>query len=352
MSGEPQFAFGLHRALNARPAQGQIQTRYLRGFNSLVYSLGADPRSILERHEIDPLAFVDPDSQLECLSAATMVEYCGSRLDDPVFGLRLADVQEPDVFGPVAALARAAPTLRAALQCLVDYLPVFHSPEGVVEVLEGAETVEIRWSTRADLNLIQQPKLHGYGMMLKTLRMLGGAALRPLKLRLGFDLGPAGVAALGERARCRVVKGEANGVVLPRHALDRPLLSADSLVFDLLGGYLASASREAEPSIETRIEAFVRSALPFGSCTVERCAARLGLSVRGLQKRLARTERSFSQIVEAQRMTMARAALQDERRSLDEIALSLGYSDQTCFGRAFKRWTGQTPQGFRGASLC
>jgi AraC-like DNA-binding protein len=33
--------------------------------------------------------------------------------------------------------------------------------------------------------------------------------------------------------------------------------------------------------------------------------------------------------------------------SLDAIAALLGYSDQSSFGRAFKRWTGVPPQQFR-----
>src|SRR5262245_4589904 len=72
------FLFGLNPALAARPAPGQIQARYLRGFTSLVRRLGADPRRILERFEIDPVAVDDPDHSLECSNMANMLEYCST----------------------------------------------------------------------------------------------------------------------------------------------------------------------------------------------------------------------------------------------------------------------------------
>ena len=36
-----------------------------------------------------------------------------------------------------------------------------------------------------------------------------------------------------------------------------------------------------------------------------------------------------------------------QSRRLSEIAELLGYADQSAFGRAFKRWTGETPKQFR-----
>jgi AraC-like DNA-binding protein len=343
------FVFGLERAMGARPAQGQMQARYLRGFNALLNRRGADPRRILERHEIDPASFIDPDAPIACASAAHMLEYCSERLDDPLFGIRLGEAQSPDVFGAVTALARAAPTYRKALQALIDYLPVLHSPEGGVQVLEAAATAEIRWSCNGELNVIQQANGHGFVLMLKTLRMLGGEHFRPLYLRVGFDIDAAGLEALRERAGCKVLRSDENAIGLPLDVLERPTPSADALVYELLGGYLARVRAAAAPSLKAQVEGYARGALGTGACTVERCAARLGLSARTLQKRLTAEGLRFAEIVETQRLAMAKQALRAGAESLDEVALSLGYSDQTCFGRAFKRWTGVTPQAFREA---
>jgi AraC-like DNA-binding protein len=69
--------------------------------------------------------------------------------------------------------------------------------------------------------------------------------------------------------------------------------------------------------------------------------------VRTLQARLSAEGARFSDLVEAQRERLARNYLAQRTLSLDEIADRLGYGEQTSFGRAFKRWTGMTPQQFR-----
>ncbi len=347
MSGE--FVFGLERALNARPSAGHIQTRYLRGFNSLVCNMGVDPRPILERHGINPSTFLDPDNQVDCMSAATMMEYCGSRLDDSMFGLRLAELQSPDVFGPVGVLARAAPSFRQGLQCLADYLPVLHSPEGRVEILESRDTIEVRWVANGDLEAIQQPLLHGYMLMLKTLRMLAGSYFSPLYLQVAFEPGRRGAQALEKAAGCRIVRARVNAIVLSRENLERPMASSNSLIYELLGGYFSRVRQATAPTLKARIEAYVGTALQSGNCSVDHCAARLGLSSRSLQKRLTELGLSFSNVVDEQRVILAKQALRQSEGTLDQIALSLGYSDQTCFGRAFKRWTGLTPRAWRGS---
>jgi AraC-like DNA-binding protein len=276
-----------------------------------------------------------------------MVEDCGTILNDPLFGLHLADLQTPDVFGSVTALARSAPTFRDGVKALVDYLPVFQSPEATLRTSVQRNVAEIQWVTHGDLNTIGQPKLHGFAIMLKTLEMLGGPHFRPLHLKLDCELPAQGVEALQARAGCRVLASDLDAIAVPADLLDRPIATSNSLVFALLDAYLDRARTAAAPSLETQIEAYARSALPSGACTLERCAAKLGVSARKLQSVLKSRSLSFSEIVERQRMAIAQEALRRRRCSLDEIALGLGYSDQTCFGRAFKRWTGLTPRAYR-----
>jgi AraC-like DNA-binding protein len=79
------------------------------------------------------------------------------------------------------------------------------------------------------------------------------------------------------------------------------------------------------------------------------------MSERTLQRHLAQAGLSFQALLDRSRQHLAEAYLRDPRLELAEIALLLGYSEQSAFQRAFKQWTGQTPRqwrlALRGAGL-
>jgi AraC-like DNA-binding protein len=73
----------------------------------------------------------------------------------------------------------------------------------------------------------------------------------------------------------------------------------------------------------------------------------LGVSERTMQRRLAENGRNFMDILDDFRREESARLLCDQRLALVEVASKLGYSEQTSFTRAFKRWTGATPGSWR-----
>lgn len=71
---------------------------------------------------------------------------------------------------------------------------------------------------------------------------------------------------------------------------------------------------------------------------------KLAVSKRNLQEKLKVEESSFRNLLEAIRKQMAIDNLARQDVRLCEVAFMLGYSDQSAFNHAFKRWTGQTPK--------
>ncbi len=74
---------------------------------------------------------------------------------------------------------------------------------------------------------------------------------------------------------------------------------------------------------------------------IEDIAQELHVSVRTLQRQLAQCDSSFKRILESERMKRCDFLLA-QHKSLMDIALELGYSDQSALARAYKAFTGQT----------
>ncbi|TAI65767.1 AraC family transcriptional regulator [Bradyrhizobium sp. Leo170] len=80
----------------------------------------------------------------------------------------------------------------------------------------------------------------------------------------------------------------------------------------------------------------------------EDIAGMLAVSPQTLRRRLLEEENcGFQEIKDRLRRDLATHLLQKSRLSLEEIAVSLGFSELSTFHRAFRRWTGVTPGEFR-----
>jgi AraC-like DNA-binding protein len=344
------MSMGKDDFLATTPGRGMVQARYLKGFATTIRHLGGDPRHIFELHGLNPTAFDDPDRHIDCVVPLRMMEYCSLHLADPLFGVRLADYQGPDAFGCLTVAARAAPNFRQALQVFVNYLPVVISPEGKTDLVESRSTAELRW--RTDFDLSSQSHYHGLLLFLKTMRMLGRDDFRPLYATLNFKPEGRLIEELQDRIGCRIHGASStNAIAFPLEVLDLPIPTSNRMLLNVLLNQLERLrGSTSKPAFVEQVEAYVRAALPAGNCTVRHCSNKLGTSIRTLQKRLAEQEIIFSDIVEKQRVDIARQALRTRSKKLSEVAYSLGYADQTSFGRAFKRWTGFTPKEFRAQS--
>jgi AraC-like DNA-binding protein len=342
--------FSLDGPLDALPADLQVRAANLQGFTDFTRKRGGDPREILEAHGLDPRAIVDPDYYIQCQDMVDVFEHCSEMFNDALFGLQIARQQDADVYGCVTALCRAAPTFRVGLTSFIDYLPVAHSPESVLRLVESSETAELRWEV-PDFGVTDQANYQALILNLKFLRMLGGPDFKPSYVSLAVDARDRDLPEIEASTLCPVhIRAATNAIAFPAHVLEKPIPTANRTLFRLVGGYLERVKAASRVSLAQRVEDYVRGALPSGTCSIERCARKLGTSVRTLQSRLADSGVRFSDILERQRMELAKVYLHEGEHSLDEVALRLGYSEQTSFGRAFKRWTGVTPQRFRAVS--
>lgn len=94
---------------------------------------------------------------------------------------------------------------------------------------------------------------------------------------------------------------------------------------------------EGPDHLESAVRCRLRDLLPKGISSAKRVAMSLGLSERTLHRRLRESNLKFGEVLSQFRMEESERLLQEGVRSFSEIALELGYSDQSAWSRAFRR---------------
>ncbi|HEY5949694.1 MAG TPA: AraC family transcriptional regulator [Kofleriaceae bacterium] len=105
--------------------------------------------------------------------------------------------------------------------------------------------------------------------------------------------------------------------------------------------------RSAPDVLVTRVRELVARGIRDALPDLEAAAAALELSPPSLKRRLADRGTSYSKIVDDTRRQLALGYIADPSLSLVDVAYLCGFSEQSAFNRAFKRWTGVPPGEYR-----
>ena len=142
---------------------------------------------------------------------------------------------------------------------------------------------------------------------------------------------------------------DATRLELDPQVLALPLRKADPALLALLDAQ-AEQQLSRVSQVPAQVEAWRRALVPLireGQTSLAALAKAQHTSCRSLQRRLHEQGTSFQRLLDETRCHLAQAHLLEERLELAEIALLLGYSEQSAFTRAFRAWTGTPPAHWR-----
>lgn len=99
--------------------------------------------------------------------------------------------------------------------------------------------------------------------------------------------------------------------------------------------------------VASEVRELLITLLPSGKSSQKTIAKRLNRSLSTLQRQLQREGTNYKDILDHTRKRLATEYVADGHLSLGQIAYMLGFSDQSNFSRAFKRWTDSSPREYR-----
>ena len=302
-----------------------------------------------------PFDAADRDARVTEATGAALFDRAATLLGDDALGLHVGEQVRPGHYGALGFVAMNCAHLGEALEALRRYQALVIDLGGV-ELQRGATALTLSWNPGTDGPYRQLAEFNLAGLVSFS-RWMAGAQARPLRI----DVMYAQPADTREHARvlgCPVRFSQAcYRVTLPAAALDAPLIQPDPAMRELMQR-LADQQLRTLPRGEdwlAQARAQIARRLRQPPVELDAVAGSLALSSRSLQRRLQAEGLRFSQLVDEVRRELAERHLADAALDLTDIAFLLGYSEQTAFQRAFKRWTGTTPAQWRAqhsGSVC
>lgn len=140
-----------------------------------------------------------------------------------------------------------------------------------------------------------------------------------------------------------------DALLISNESLQTPNKLGDESISKFFESHLQTelSKLEDDTALDRQIRRHVTQSLSEGIPMLSDVAHHFGMSGRTLQRRLAELGYSYQTLVDESRRQLAQRLLRETDFSLVEVAFMTGFSEQSAFARAFKRWAGQTPRNFR-----
>lgn len=237
-------------------------------------------------------------------------------------------------------------TLDKAVEKLAQYHDIASDSIRLL-LTRGANGVALAW--QADLPLDRQTERifveAAVAASVLIFRELTAGQARPACVRFSYPA-PPDTADYEAFFHCPVLFAqEHTGITLDSSTLRLPIAMSDAKLLSVLEEYAGTLLRDADGELRDQVYSFVRESVLRGQdIGVQAAARRFAISVRTLQSRLRADGTSYRAIVETAKKDIAVQSLRQGKLPLYDIAFLLGYSEQSAFNHAYKRWTGFSPR--------
>jgi AraC-like DNA-binding protein len=329
----------------ATPLQGMVPATYVRLLFDYLHAHGVDARALLGQ-ELPPDTASDlgryPVAEWQVLLARS-----AAHLQDALLGLRLGQTITPAHLGVMGYVLLSCPHLGAALHRLQEYQRLLYDVNPMRSGVQGADLI-LEWGVEAGYPgaLVDECAI---ATLVQFARNISNR--QDVVSEICFvNPAPANIQPYLDWFGCPVRFAQPTTTVrIPLAHLQWPLRQPDPALLHVLERQ-AHGLLQALPAanaLEQAVRHCIARLLPEGGVELETVAAALHLSTRTLHRRLQDQGINFRSLREQVRYRLAQQYLADARLQLTEVALLLGYSEQSALTRAYKRWSGQSPQNAR-----
>lgn len=264
--------------------------------------------------------------------------------DEPHLPIRIAELLSTEVFDPTLFSALSAENLNLAATRIAKFKRLVSPVQLEVDVLASGTSLSLAWPTDAvPMGLVATDLLFWVALV----RIATRHHVRPLSVTMPEP--PEAAGPYAQYLGVRIGRGERPSVTFSAFDARRPFLTANQVMWDAFEPDLRRrlAELEAEATTAERVRAVLIELLPGGDASMEAVADQLAMSGRTLHRRLQNEGTTFKAVLSDTREALALHYLASPSLSTTEISFLLGFQDPSSFFRAFRTWTGETPDRVR-----
>lgn len=282
-----------------------------------------------------------------------LFEMAEQRLDDPFVGLHVGQSMQLNHLGIIGLLimscryAREVFDLHARYQNLAgNSLNTQYHENAEQCYLESRMTTGHKPFSRHSFDFV-------FGGWWNLKRSMVDKLHKPLRIEFPYPE-PADVGELESFFDAPMSFGhEVLRVRFEAKYLDFELMPADSDLKQMIEAQvrqrlqqLQGMQADANPYL-ARVKQIIAQRLAYGAPSIDGVAAELEVSARTVQRQLDQHGSAYSALLDLVRRDLAGRYIDNQDLSLLDVAMMLGFSEQSSFQRAFKRWYEQTPGEYR-----
>ena len=311
----------------------------------------ADPAQLYALIGLTPEQLEDPSTMLPLDSYYDLLEaIAASENPELRFHMRVCAGMRCEAFGAFGLAFKSAPTLRHAFERMGRYTRL-HNQVSTFRFVDRdgvfCWTHEKPRDPRLGAQLSSEAAM---GTTLTLCRETTTPGLTPLRVQFAHER-CGSIEPLVEHFGIEPVFGAAiDGIQFALVDIDRATSVGDAAIWKFFTDHLETTlprDETAEPGLETLVVAEIAKLLSGGVPQLSEVAATLAMGPRTLQRRLSERGKTYQALVDEARRQLAQQLVSGSRYSLSEIAFLTGFSEQSAFTRAFKRWVGTTPASYR-----
>ncbi|WP_319240145.1 AraC family transcriptional regulator [uncultured Propionivibrio sp.] len=314
----------------------------------LIEKQGLDAEQFSRELGISAEVLRDPTARLPSRLTDRAFAKAEAVLANPAFALRAAECWHPSNLGIIGFAWLSSRTLHTGLKRMERFSRILGSRFSYRCAMEERGLRFVYDHGRGDWDVGHAMTDFSLSILVDMCRTNIGHRLEPLEVTLRRPQ-PADTSPWRVFFGCKVRFGaDEDSFLLDGETANAPLPTVNvplANTFDaILTEQLATVFND---DIVSRCKAFLLRELTSGEPSAAALALALCMSQRSLQRRLAALGLTFQGILDETRHELARRYLDDSSKSVTEITFLLGFSEQSAFTRAFRRWSGMSPTGYR-----